>query len=89
MNTEIEKRVALFKSFIELTLADSTLLKKGNADTDAKHLKPQLAKFTKNITDTANKIVKDFEAQNPGEEELLKKKLTDMIRSVNKKLAAQ
>jgi hypothetical protein len=89
MNTEIEKRVALFKSFIDLTLADSSLLKSSNAVIDARHLKPQVVQFTKDITDTANKIVREFVAQNPGEEEQLKKKLTDVIKSVNKKLEAQ
>ncbi len=80
MSDQVDKRVDLFKTYIDLTILNYRVVKNKNLDYSLKVFSLQLSEFTNDIAEAANRILKDFATQNPGEEELLKTKLTDIIK---------
>ena len=89
MSTEVDKRVSLFKIYIDLRISDYPLLREGNLDGDLANFRSQLANFTRDITAAANKMLSDFVPKKAGEEELLKSKLMAVIGNSRERFARQ
>ena len=76
---EVDKRVDLFKTYIELAILDYPIVNGKDLQSSLLFFEDQLVKFTKDLTYAADKIESDFIGQNSRDVEILKSKLEVVI----------